>query len=82
MYKDGVAFRGPSEADSAEAQVIAPPIASFMLDWLIIQVTAEKFIATTADMGHLAPLSELVLGTFAALRHTPVRQMGLNRNMH
>lgn len=72
----------PSEADAAEVQVIAPPITSFKLDWLIIQVTADKFIATTADMGHLAPLSELVLGTFDALQHTPIRQMGLNRDMH
>ena len=30
----------------------------------------------TADMGHLTPLSELVLGTFDALRYTPVRQNG------
>jgi hypothetical protein len=72
----------PSEADAAEIQVIAPPITSFKLDWLVIQVTAQKFIATTADMGHLAPLLELVLGTFDSLQHTPVQQMGLNRDMH
>ena len=72
----------PSEADEAEVQVIAPPITSFKLDWLVLQITAGQFIATTADMGHIAPLCELVLGTFAALQHTPVRQMGLNRDMH
>jgi hypothetical protein len=72
----------PSEADSPENLLITPQITSFKLEWLIIQVTVDRFIATTSDMGHLGPLSELVLSTFAILEHTPLRQMGLNRDMH
>ncbi len=71
-----------SEAADAKIDVIAPPVTSFKLEWVVIQVTTDRFTVSTADMAHLAPLSELVLGTFDILEHTPVKQMGLNRDMH
>src|SRR5688572_8331526 len=66
----------------ADLDVVSPPVASFSLDWLKVQVTGDRFIATAEDVGHSLPLRDLVIGTFTYLEHTPIRGVGLNRLMH
>ena len=71
-----------SEAETAEVQLLHPEVASFSLDWLGVQVIKERFTAATADAAHLEPLKDLVINTFSVLEHTPLTQMGMNREIH
>ena len=71
-----------SEAEAAEIQVVHSEVTSFSLEWLGLQVTKNRFTASTSDSAHLEPLRDLVLGTFSILEHTPLLQMGMNRDVH
>ena len=71
-----------NEAESAEIQIVHSEVTSFSLEWLGLQVTQDRFTASTADSAHLEPLRDFVLGTFSVLEHTPIRQMGMNRDVH
>ena len=55
---------------------------SFSLEWLGLQVTPDRFTASTTDSAHLEPVKDLVLGAFSVLEHTPLRMMGMNRDIH
>ncbi|MBI1894642.1 MAG: hypothetical protein HYS14_11075 [Candidatus Rokubacteria bacterium] len=70
------------EAEAAENVVVVPELATFKAAWLTLQVTLERFDASTADAAHFEALRDLVLGTFRLLEHTPFDKMGINRNMH
>lgn len=70
------------EAESAENLVSLPELTTFTTAWLSIQVTPDRFQATTIDPAHFEALRDLVLGTFALLEHTPFDKMGMNREMH
>ena len=70
------------EAEKAKLEVVSPDVTSFKADWLGIQVTRDRFQAYTADPRFFEPLRDLVLSIFAILEHTPIRQMGINRDMH
>jgi hypothetical protein len=70
------------EADHADVQVISPDVASFQTSWLTMQVTRDKFQASTADPRFFEQLRDLVLSIFGLLEHTPIRLMGINRDMH
>lgn len=70
------------EEQAAKIELIHRQVAIFSLDWLHLQVTDEKFIATTTQSSFYEPLRDLVLGTFRLLRHTPILKMGLNRDCH
>ena len=73
---------GEQEAKAAKISVIHPEVADFKLDWLQLQVTQNRFVASAFDAGHSLPLKDLVMGTFSLLSHTPAVQMGCNRHMH
>jgi hypothetical protein len=70
------------EAEAAENVVAVPELAAFAAAWLTIQVTPERFQASTADAARFEALRDLVLGTFRLLEHTPFDRMGINRSMH
>lgn len=71
-----------SEATGATVEVIHPEIAQFRAGWLHISVTTTKFVASTKDAAHRAPLRDLVVSTFELLDQTPTSKLGLNRAMH
>ncbi len=73
---------GSSEADNAKIGVIHPEIVAFTADWCSLNVTQERFVAHTLREDCYPRLRDLVKGTFTLLRHTPIRQMGLNREIH
>jgi len=60
-----------SEATSASIEVIHPEIAQFRAGWLHLAVTTTKFVASTSDPAHRAPLRDLVMGIFELLDQTP-----------
>jgi hypothetical protein len=70
------------EADHAKGLVFAPEVASFTVDWLRLQVTADRFEASTEDAAHSDVLRDLVASIFTLLEHTPFEKMGLNRFIH
>lgn len=70
-----------TEADAAQVDVIARDITSFKLPWLSIQVFREKFLAISGDESQFLPLRDFVIGTFRLLGHTPILQMGINRDI-
>jgi hypothetical protein len=71
-----------SVADSAQIQLIHGQISAFTMDSFEIQVTQDRFMASTNDASSYDPLRDLVLGTFSILKHTPLHQMGLNSSVH
>jgi hypothetical protein len=70
------------EAESADIQIVHREVTSFSLEWLGLQVTPDRFTASTTDSAHLEPVKDLVLGAFSVLEHTPLRMMGMNRDIH
>jgi len=71
-----------AEAAEAEVEGISKEFSVFSVDWLRIQVLDSRFSAAASDSGHASVLRDLVIGTFKLLEHTPVKAMGLNRQMH
>ena len=69
-------------ADAAEIQVIHPQIAAFAVHRIDLQVTTDRFMVASADAASYDLLRDLVLGTFAVLKHTPLSLMGLNSSAH
>ena len=72
----------PEEADVAKLEVTHPAVSVFSLEWFKLQVEKERFIVQTTDKANFGPISDLVLGTFSILDHTPVQALGINRVMH
>jgi hypothetical protein len=70
-----------SEAEHAQIEVISPDVAIFNLNWVRLEVIHERFVARTNDETRFDPLRDLVVGTFQLLEHTPVSQLGLNREL-
>ena len=70
------------EGEKAEIKVIAPQVCEFHTERFIIQVTGERFAAFSKPAANPAPLRDLVAGTFFILEHTPLKALGLNRDMH
>ncbi|MBF0549268.1 MAG: hypothetical protein HQK60_01915 [Deltaproteobacteria bacterium] len=72
---------GKQEAKDAEINIIHPKIVSFSLAWLRIQILPEQFSVETQQESYFEALRDLVVGTFKLLSHTPLRMMGINRDM-
>lgn len=70
------------ECEKAEVRVIAPQVCDFQTERFIIQVTTVRFSAQSKPDANPAPLKDLVAGTFFVLEHTPLKALGLNRDMH
>ncbi|MGA2936908.1 MAG: hypothetical protein ABSF52_07400 [Syntrophobacteraceae bacterium] len=70
------------EVDGAEIAVVHQEVVSFTLEWLKIEVTRERFLATTLQEAYDEPVRDLVLSTFRILRHTPLRKVGINLDEH
>lgn len=70
------------EAERADIKIVTPDVCVFSIGWLAMEVTLDRFVVRTTQIQNLEPLRDLVRGTFGLLRHTPVRQMGINRIAH
>jgi hypothetical protein len=71
-----------TEADEADVKIVHPDVVEFSLDWLVVQVTRERFSADTQQDAFFEAMRDLVLGTFDLLSHTPLTRMGINMAMH
>jgi hypothetical protein len=70
------------EGDAAEVRVIHHDLTDYTAGWVTIQVLPERFSAACVDAAHLNPLCDLVAGIFTLLEHTPVKSLGVDRQMH
>jgi hypothetical protein len=70
------------EADRAKIDVVSPQVTSFSAEWLKVQVSSERFLATTVDTEHYQALRDVVISVFQLLEYTPFWMMGMNRDMH
>ena len=70
------------EADGAQVEIIHPEVVIFSLEWLRLEVTRDRFSAATKMEAYDEVVRDLIVGTFRLLRHTPLRKMGVNREMH
>jgi hypothetical protein len=67
-----------SEAEEAVVEIVHRDVASFRLDWVAIDVVADKFSARVTSTVYRTGLRDLVAGALSTLRHTPTRQLGIN----
>ncbi len=73
----------PEEADRAEISVIHPGLSSFRCgDWLDVQVSTDRFSASTGRISHSPVLRDLVVGTLNILGRTNIRAIGINTAFH
>lgn len=62
--------------------LIHPQIAQFKLDWCQVVAETHRFVVSTS-MDPLIRIADLVVRTFAEfLPHTPLQQLGINREVH
>ncbi|WP_295406994.1 hypothetical protein [uncultured Thiocystis sp.] len=67
-----------SEAEEADIEIMHHDIASFRLDWVSVDVLADRFSAKIRSSAFRVSLRDLIVGTFSTLRHTPTKQLGIN----
>lgn len=70
------------EAEDIADQVILPDFAQFSLAWLQLQVTSDRFQLSSSDPEAFNLLRDLAIGTFRILSHSPIRALGVNRDLH
>lgn len=69
------------ETRDAKIEAISNDLAIFVMSWVRVEVLDGRFVARTNDESKFGPLRDLVVGTFQLLEHTPVLQVGLNREI-
>ena len=62
--------------------VVSPQIASFVADWLVVQITQLQAIVSTVDQGREKDLRDFAIGLFRLLPETPVDAIGINSDSH
>jgi hypothetical protein len=72
----------PAEAEAANIEIIHPQVAAFTAEWLGINVTLDRFQASTSQEPYYEFLCDLVAGLFGILRYTPLEVIGINRDFH
>ncbi len=71
-----------SAADNADLKVASPQVTAFSTEWLDLQVTADRFQANT-QQAPLIRVRDLAVRVFREhLHHTPLRVIGINRDVH
>jgi hypothetical protein len=67
------------ESRDSRPQAIVPQLSIFEVSWLRIEVSSERFLATTGEVAQFERLRDVVSGMLAILSHTPVHSLGINR---
>ncbi|MGA1826418.1 MAG: hypothetical protein ACMUIP_17325 [bacterium] len=70
------------ESEDAKIEIIHPEIVIITFDWGRLEVTRERFVLSTKQDPYYEVLRDLVIGTFKLLRHTPIKMVGINAEMH
>ena len=70
-----------AEAKDADVDVIHKQFASFAMGGIRVQVDGSRLGVTAEESPQGPILRDLVLGTLSVLEHTPLKAIGLNRDM-
>jgi hypothetical protein len=70
------------EGENANVQIIHPDVTAFELPWLGINVTRDRFQASSLAQPYFERVVALLSGTFGLLKHTPMRLLGINHEAH
>jgi hypothetical protein len=70
----------PTEAESAEVEVIHPQVSVFTADWVRVEVTHDRISFRTERESHIEALRDLCVGTLTVLPHTPTGVIGVNHD--
>ncbi len=70
-----------AEAEGADVDVIHKQFASFSMGGIRVQVDDSRLHMTAVESPQGPILRDLVLGTLSILEHTPLKAIGLNRDM-
>ena len=62
--------------------IVSPQLASFVADWLSVQVTQQQAVLATVDQGRELDLRDFARGFFELLPETPVDALGINADSH
>lgn len=62
--------------------IVSPQLASFVADWLSVQVTQQQAVLATVDKGREVDLRDIARGFFELLPETPVDALGINADSH
>jgi hypothetical protein len=73
---------GEEESQSADVQVIAPPVATFSTDWMTFSATQQTLSVSTAIPENFERLRELAVGIVTVLDDVPVGAIGFNLEAH
>jgi len=69
------------EADNADIDVIHKEFASFLISGIKVQVDHSRLGMTAMESQRGPTLRDLVIGTLLILDHTPLKAIGLNRDL-
>jgi hypothetical protein len=71
-----------SEAKAASNLLVSEEVTRFELPWLYFYVTPSQFAISSTQESHFEMLRDLAVGMFRLLRHTPIKQLGINFDRH
>jgi len=70
------------EAETAQVEVVHPELAAVTVGSVKVQVTHNRFSTSTEDPSSYEVARDLAMGYLKILHHSPVKVMGINRNVH
>src|SRR5205823_1379724 len=73
---------GKSDAENAEIKVLDQDVLILSLEWCELLVTDSKFQIASTLASSYEIMRDFVVGAFQLLSYTPLRQMGINSNVH
>ena len=69
------------EVDAAKIEIVHSEVATFELDWLLLQVTRDRLAMHSNRESHYEATRDLLVGTLDLLRHMPTRALGVNHDL-
>ncbi len=70
-----------SETKDAKIDMVSNDVAIFTMSWVRIEVMGDRFVFRTIDESKFGPLRDLAIGVFQLLEFTPIKQIGINREI-
>jgi hypothetical protein len=70
------------EALEAKLEIVNPQLTRYDLDWVFIELTANRFTFNSSKEPFFALVKDLVEGIFSFLPETPITAIGINHLIH
>lgn len=70
-----------SETKDAKIEMASNDVAIFTMSWVRVEVIGDRFVLRTIDESKFGPMFDLVTGIFQILEFTPIKQIGINKDI-